>query len=56
MLSLVCEILKHTNEYNKRETDSQREREHKLVVSSRESEGGEGQDRVMGLRGTNYHV
>ena len=30
--------------------------ENRLVVTSGEREGGEGQDRGRGLRGTNYYV
>ena len=47
--------IQQTSEYNKRRSRLT-DMEKKLVVTSGEREGEEGQDRSRGLRGTNYYV
>ena len=56
MISLICEIkiIKQTNEYNKKETDSQVWKTQKWLPVGRGK--WEGHDRGRRLRGTNYYV
>ena len=57
MSSLLCRIqkIKQMNIYNKTDTDAQII-ENKLVVTSREMEGGEGEDWGRGLRDINHYI
>lgn len=49
--------MKQMNIYNKTEVDTDIEEKKKnLVVTSWEREGGEGQDRGVGLRGRNVYI